>query len=115
MNSFNSICDLVLIILGVYLGVLLMRAKNTGSVHDVLLWDRTKPFDQCRDKEGYIRYIFPRGMICAILIFGAGVVGMILDHMHISAWTGYLIILCITMFTIIFYVYIMKKAMKTYY
>ena len=115
MNSFNSICDFTLIILGVYLGILLVKAKNTGDVHDVLLWDRTRPFDQCRDKDGYIRYIFPRGMICAALITGAGILGLILDELKMSAWTSYLIILCVTVFTITFYVIIMKKAMKTYY
>ncbi|MGI6116877.1 MAG: hypothetical protein ACOYBC_00670 [Bilifractor sp.] len=114
-NSINDICNITLVILGIYLGILVVKAKNTGAVNDALLWDRTKTFDQCRDKEGYISYLYPRGLICAALVAGAGVLGFILEALNVSDWSAYFIILGVTMFTIIFYVYIIRKAMNTYY
>ena len=73
MNDVNLIINGTFALLGIYLLILAFRAKYTGFVHQVLMVDRRMIWNQCRDKEGYVGYIFPRIAGCGLLPWKADV------------------------------------------
>ncbi|MBE6006225.1 MAG: hypothetical protein E7238_03575 [Sarcina sp.] len=73
MSDMNLVINGTFVLLGVYLLILVFRAKLTGFVHQILMLDRRMTWSQCRDKEGYIEYIFPRITGCGLVLAAAGV------------------------------------------
>lgn len=114
MDRVNSIISYTYILLGVYLAVLVIRARFTGFVNNALIWDRTKQFEDCRDKDGFLRYLFPRGLICAAALVISGVLGIVSESVKTLA--GYQSISMIVMIIVFFYyIYIVRTAMTKYY
>jgi hypothetical protein len=114
MNSVNSIVSFTYIALGIYLAILIFRARYTGFVNNALLWDRTKKFEDCRDKEGFLHYLFPRGLVCAAALLISGVFGIVSENSGIPA--DYQMVSMIAMILVFFYyIYIIRNAMAKFY
>jgi hypothetical protein len=113
-GSVNSIISYTFIILGVYLTILIFRARFTGFVNNALLWDRTKTFDQCSDKEGFLHYLFPRGVFCAAAMIASGIFSLMTER-YKSLRSFSTISLVITIVVFFYYIYIIQSAMKKYY
>lgn len=60
-------------IVGIYMIVIAVRAVKGGEVSSSLLWDREKPIEKCRDREGFVRYLFPRVLFCGIFMLADGI------------------------------------------
>lgn len=73
MNDMNMIINGTFALLGVYLLILVFRARFTGFVHQILMLDRRMEWSRCRDQDGYIGYIFPRITGCGLLLTASGV------------------------------------------
>ena len=73
MSDMNLVINGTFVLLGVYLLILVFRARFTGFVHQILMLDRRMEWSRCRDQDGYIGYIFPRITGCVLLLTASGV------------------------------------------
>lgn len=116
MNDVNLIINGTFVLLGVYLFILAFRAKFTGFVHQILMLDRRMVFSQCRDKEGYIRYIFPRITGCGLLLAAAGVYSVLASRMTALQFPYYQMAdMLAVMIVCIWYVSIIQTAGRKFY
>jgi hypothetical protein len=116
MNDVNLIINGTFALLGIYLLILAFRAKYTGFVHQVLMVDRRMIWNQCRDKEGYVGYIFPRITGCGLLLTISGVYSALASRNPALQFPYYqMAVMLAVMIVCIWYMAIIQAAGKKYY
>lgn len=116
MNDVNFIINGTFALLGLYLLILAFRAKYTGFVHKVLMVDRRMVWSQCRDKEGYIGYIFPRITGCGLLLTVSGVYSTLASGNPALQFPYYqMAVMLAIMLVCIWYMSIIQTAGKKFY
>lgn len=116
MNDVNLVINGTFALLGAYLLILAFRAKFTGFVHQVLMVDRRMVWSQCRDKEGYIAYIFPRITGCGLLLAVSGVYSTLASRNAALQFPYYqMVVMLVIMFVCIWYMAIIQTAGKKFY
>ncbi len=116
MNDVNLVINGTFVLLGIYMLVLALRAKFTGFVHQVLMPDRRMIWSQCRDKESYIGYIFPRIMGCGLLLAAAGVYSTLASGNAALQFPYYqIVVMTAVMLACIWYAAVIQTAGKKFY
>ena len=116
MNDVNLIINGTFALLGIYLLILAFRAKFTGFVHQVLMVDRRMTWSQCRDKEGYIGYIFPRITGCGLLLAVSGVYSTLASRDPALQFPYYQIAVMLVLIVVcIWYMAVIQTAGKKFY
>lgn len=116
MNDVNLIINGTFALLGIYLLILAFRAKFTGFVHQVLMVDRRMVWNQCRDKEGYIGYIFPRITGCGLLLAASGAYSTLASGNPGLQFPYYqMVAMLAVMIVCIWYMAIIQTAGKKFY
>ena len=116
MNDVNLIINGTFALLGAYLLILAFRAKFTGFVHQILMLDRRMVWSQCRDKEGYIGYIFPRITGCGFLLAASGVYSILASRDPALQFPYYqMAVMIAVMLVCVWYAAIIQTAGKKFY
>ena len=102
------------IIAGIYMIAIALRAAKSGEVSNALIWDRDRPIEKCRDREGFIGYICPRVVVCGIVMALSGVYSIASEMYSILPDIGiYSMIPLLAVF--VFYTYVIRKAAEKFY
>ncbi len=75
--------SIILIVCGVYLLVQTIRMKVTGIIPRGLINIKIN-LERSHDKEGYIRYMFPRGIVFGIVLIACAAVLLISEFTAVS-------------------------------
>ncbi|MBQ4045632.1 MAG: hypothetical protein II627_04205 [Lachnospiraceae bacterium] len=116
MGDVNLVINMTFVFLGLYLIILAVRAKSQGFVHQNFLLDRTMQWSKCRDKNGFINYIYPRVIVCGFLmILGGGYIALA-DRYTFLAFPYYQYVgMLLIMACFVGYVIILKSAGDKFY
>ncbi|MCR5279604.1 MAG: hypothetical protein K6E19_09215 [Lachnospiraceae bacterium] len=79
------VLTLLLIGCGFYLLYSVIRMKVTGEIPRGLINVKIN-LDRAHDKEGYIKYIFPRGIIFGIILIASSTVLLLSEFMTVSPY-----------------------------
>lgn len=116
MNDVNLVINGTFVLLGIYLLILAFRARFTGFVHQVLMLDRRMVWSQCKDKEGYIGYIFPRITGCGLVLALSGLYSLLASGNPVLQFPYYQMAVMLAIMIVCFwYMAIIQKAGNKYY
>ncbi len=96
-----GIFELLIISGGFYLIYAAVVLKTRGEIIKGVMVSRDVNVDNIRDKEGFIRYMFPRVLLMGIFTVAMGGIHVLIPYMHWPAWisiaavSGYLVLLMI--------------------
>lgn len=76
MNSFN-IFDTIIVICGLYMAFCGVRMKAENKINTSLVLSKNVKPEQIRDKDGFIKYMWIRLVICGVACVLAGVVNLL--------------------------------------
>ncbi len=113
--NWSTVIDIIVAGVGVYLIFLIFRAKYKGEIHQTFIWRRDDNPNKCRDKEGFVNFLFPRVIGCGAVLIISGILGIINRHFAPFYAKYDLISSVVTMVVIVFYGIFDSKAMKTYF
>ena len=84
MTDMMSFVDFIVLALGAYMIYSAFNLRKGGDLSSNLIWDKKTPFSECRDKEGFRAYVFPRLLISGIVIAADGALGVITARLGVS-------------------------------
>ena len=113
--SWSTIIDIIVAGVGIYLIYLIYLAKYKGQIHQTFIWRRDDNPNKCRDKEGFVNYLFPRVIVCGVILFADGLIGIINRHIVTFFEMFDLVSIVVTFAVIIAFGFFASKAMKTYF
>ena len=114
MGDALGIMHAMYIVIGIYMIVIMIRAAKGGEVSSSLLWDRTKPIEKCKDREGFIRYLYPRVLICGVVMALCGVISLVsASYEFLPDLEMYSLIPLFAVF--VFFTYVIRKATETFF
>ena len=104
--------SMILIGCGVYLLYSVIRMKITGEIPRGLINVKIN-LDRSHDKEGYIKYIFPRGIVFGVIMIASSVVMLVSEFIPVSP---YIMLVAEALYIggIIYYAVISVKAQNKY-
>ena len=113
--SWSTVIDIIVAGVGIYLIYLIYLAKYKGIIHQTFIWRRDDNPNKCRDKEGFVNYLFPRVVICGVVLFIDGLLGVL--NRHIFKFTDKLDLysIFVTFAVIIVFGFSCSRAMKNYF
>ena len=113
--NWNTVIDIIVAGVGVYLIFLIFQAKYNGIIHKTFIWRRDDDPSKCRDKEGFVNYLFPRVIACGVVLIIDGVLGVINRQVKPFYEKFDLISIVVTFAVIFAFGFSASHAMKTYF
>lgn len=79
------VIDILFLCAGLYLLIVNFRMKSTNEISSQLVGKKTD-LSKARDKEGYIKAMFPKNLIFSIILIVASVLGIVSNYFAFSVW-----------------------------
>lgn len=105
--------DIIIAAYGAYLIYGAFNLRKNGEIGGAV-WSKDLPMRKCKDKEGFIKYMFPRLLVSGILVLINGILGVLDDKMGLPLIIS-LIPMAIILFVVVWYIIFAKKAQKMYF
>ena len=115
MNDIIDIIDLVILMWGVVLIYTALSARVTGRFNKYVLWDKKVPFEKCRHKNEFIKYVSPRMLVTGIEVLAFGIFGIVSSKYPDIYDKYYNWGLILTLLVFVWYSYFIYKANQKYY
>ena len=112
MSSF-SIFDMIVIACGIYMAVNGIIMKTKGTINKGLVLPKNITEERLKDKEGFIKYMWPRLLICGVVVTISGFINIILTSIEGMAIAD-LLINMIFFVVLIIYAVIVSRAQKKF-
>lgn len=112
--SLFSIIDAIFIVVGVYAFYTCYLMKTTGDLKTKLLLGEGIEINKCKDKKGYINYIFPKLFFMGIISSLYGASGLIDSYVTSLGYISLLILVILVVY-LIWFTIICKKAVKIFW
>ncbi len=96
------IMDIVIVIVGVYLLINAIQMKRTERISTMVVPEQETA--KCRDKKGYIRFIFPRMVVFSVITVLTGIAGVIDNKVYTIPywnWIEMVIVVCVVGYLIV--------------
>ena len=78
------------------------------------VWSKDLPMRKCKEKEGFMKFMFPRLLVSGILILVNGILGILDDKMGLPLPLS-LLPMAIILFVVVWYILYARKAQKLYF
>lgn len=114
MDGAFSIIDIAVTGVGIYIFYAWYLLKYKGQIQEKLLLSAEYPYQRCKDKEGYRKYMEPRILICAVCIILIGVLSVINDFVNYLG-KFYLILVAVILIVLIWFSMEIKKCYKKFW
>lgn len=114
MQDMTNIVGVLVLGCGLYCLYAAFQMKAKGEINSSLLLTKELAYKKCKDKEAYIKEVFPILLLFAITTTLCGAIDMI-NSFVVDISVAYLI--SVVVFVIVFIIFITKtsKARKKYY
>lgn len=114
MSTIN-IFDLVIVACGIYMIISGIKMKMDGKINTGLVMAKSMRPDQIRDKEGFIKFMWNKLLICGIICTISGIVNFVLSLSESQvAIMADIIFNALFFVMLIVYGFIVAKAQKKY-
>ena len=114
MGSMNTFMDVIVLGCGIYLVWMVYLAKYKGDIRQSLIWRRTTPPERCRDKAGFVAYLFPRFTLLGVLLILASILSMVNNSLEFFSEFE-IVTFAVTILVIVLYCVFDAKATKDFY
>ncbi|WMC92428.1 hypothetical protein [Kineothrix sp. MB12-C1] len=98
----TNIFDFLIIISGVYLIYTAIVMKTTGKITGGAIVSKDVDVDNIRDKEGFIRYMFPKSLFMGILTCIIGLFGIVSTRFNGPSYLSLVAVGCFMVILILF-------------
>ena len=112
-GSMFLLIDIVIAAYGAYLIYAAFNLKKNGEIGGAV-WSKDLPMRKCKEKEGFMKFMFPRLLVSGILILVNGILGILDDKMGLPLPLSQLP-MAIILFVVVWYILYARKAQKLYF
>ena len=113
-DSMFSILDIIVLLVGVYAFYSCYLMKTTGEVKTKLVLSDHTDINKCKDKKGFIDYMFLKLLILGIVSVVYGVVGLI-DTYVTPLGIAQLVLMLVFIIYLIWFALKSKKAVTMFW
>lgn len=115
MGDTFSLMDIIFVIAGLYVLFMGYQMKFKGEIKVGSLIPREANVKKCRDKEAYIKELFPKTMIYGVLVTIWGIVSLANDKFQFLSNNVYLALVAVFLLLTAWFAYAAKKLYEKYW
>lgn len=114
MDSMYLLMDVLVLGAGLYILYAYFLMMKKGEIKENILMSKEINMSQCKDKEGYIKYVAPKLLIFGIGAVICGLLGFINDYTQaLGGW--YMVVTVLFLVLIIWFAMSTRKAIKIFW
>lgn len=114
MNSFYSVIDIIVLGCGLYCLYSAYKMKTKGDISSTILFSNTADAVKCKDKAGYIAYIFPKMALFGAVTTIYGITGLVNSYV-MNLGLGQLIVMAVFFVVLIWFAVETKRAYRKFF
>lgn len=114
MDNFYSIIDIIVLGCGLYCIYSAYKMKTKGDISSSILFSNTADAVKCRDKAGYIAYMFPKMALFGVITTIYGITGLVSSYV-MNLGFGQIIVMVVFFVVLIWFAVETKKAYRKFF
>ncbi len=112
MNDASSWFDVLIVMCGIYIIYTMVRMKREGKINPSVLLGKNITESMIKDKEGFIKYMYPKAMGLGIITVVCGIADYLNEIMGNFRIVSFLIMIAFFVVLAIYCVYANKAKKK---
>ncbi|MDO4285945.1 MAG: hypothetical protein Q4C60_11525 [Eubacteriales bacterium] len=105
--------SIFVLLAGVYILYAAILLKTQKKITKSIMMNQNRDVKQIKDKEGFVRFMFVRTMVVAVVTIAAGLWGLI-EPFFVTTWVTDVVVVVAFTLMIVYYLISIRKADKEF-